>query len=806
MILNWIKIFVYQLKQNKLFSALNILGLSIGIAGVIFAILYWNEEQSYNEWNPEKEHVFQVLDQVGEAPLWGTNVAPVGPLLKSTTPEMESYCYYRGNYRAEIIKYKGKKEIVEKIFDTQKTFFGYFPFKFTKGDAKTALLDKSSIAISEATAEKLFGNEDPINKSVIYSGTNLIVRGVYKLEGKSSIAPNAVVNLVDARLEEQKDEWGNFNFGLLVKLKNPADADGVARKIEKLFFDNSTVKSAKKEGMTIDAFVRKYGKTTIILEPLKTARLHSKIIGSGGYPEGNGNYKFLLIMAGLSVLILLLSIVNYVNLSTANAIKRAKEVGVRKIIGATKGNIIKQFLFETVVLTVFAILLALAIVELALPYYNEFLNKELELIGSQFYLQLLAIFAIVIVVAGIFPAVYVSNFESLKVLKGNFGRSKSGVWLRNGMLILQFAIASFFIIGSYTVFKQVEFISNKKLGFNGAQVLDVRFRFKYKEQNFDRYKTIKQELEKINGVEGVSAGSFIFGNGSNSSSGFIYKDRQNIQVENCAMDYNMLQLMQVKMAEGRPLSPEFASDTISSMVINKTLQTMMGEKNPIGKEIDWGSQKLKIVGVVEDFHILGPQKAILPMMFLHYKTVPWMQGNMSRVFIKVSPQNMDQTIAAIEKFWTKKVDTEYPFSYEFVDKNFARSYEQFVKQKDLFSLLNVVVILIALFGLFALASFSIERRMKEIAIRKTLGAETASLLKALSRQYLVFCIVGFLIALVPTWMVLQKWLEDFAYRISVSFVPFLIGFVVLCALTILIVIAKAYQATRIDVLKYLKYE
>lgn len=803
MILNWIKIFVYQLKQNMLFSILNILGLSIGIGGIIFAILYWNEEHSYNAWNSENEKVFQVIDDVGEDMHWAYNVAPVGPILKQMAPEMESYCYYQNNYYSEIIKYNGKKQLFDKIFDTQKTFFSYFPFEFIKGNAKTALLDKNSIALSEETAQQIFGNEDPLNKTVMYSGRDLVVRGVYRIPGKSSVAPMAVTNLIDKSLEENKDQWGNFNYGLLVKLKNPADSDGVAKKIENIFYENRTKKSAKEEGITPEEFVKKYGQLKIFLEPLKTARLHAS---ANGYPEGQGNYQFLLIMAGLSVLILLLSIVNYVNLATANAVKRAKEVGVRKIIGATKSNIVKQFLFETVFITIFAILLALAIVELTLPFYNEFLDKELTMIGGEFYLQLLAIFCVVIVVAGIFPAVYVSNFESLKVLKGNFGRSKSGVWLRNGMLIVQFAIASFFIIGSYIVYKQVDYMNNKDLGFKGDQVMAIVFRYNQGETNFDRYKTIKQELLKINGVQDVSAGGFTFGYGSSSSSGFSYKDGQNIQAKNMPIDYNMLDMMKVKILEGREFSPAIASDTVNTIMVNETAVAMMGEKEPIGKEIDWNGEKLKIVGVVKDFHVMGPQDQIPPMTFFHYKTINWMEGNMNRIFVKINPENMDQTIAGMEKFWTNKVDPEYPFSYDFVNKNFARTYEQFVKQKNLFSLLNIVVILIALFGLFALASYSIERRMKEIAIRKTLGAETASLLRELSKQYLVFCIIGFLVAFVPTWMILQKWLENFAYRIDVSAVPFVIGFVTLCALTILIVLTKAYQATRIDVLKYLKYE
>lgn len=802
MLKNWLQIFLHHIKNNKLFTSLNILGLSVGIAGLIFATLYWNDEQSYNAWNPENEHVFQVINDVGEGNIWNTNPAPLNAFLKSTFSELESHCYLNTWYFNEIIEYNGRKELIDRILDSQNTFFSFFPFEFIKGNAETALQDNTSIALSETTAKRIFKDEDPLGKQVLYSGRNLVVRGVYKLNKKSSYAPKVVTNLIHKRLDQNKDLWGNYNFGLLLKLKNPSESEHVSKKIENLFIEHKTKNDAKNAGLTLEEYIEKYGPAKVILEPLKTARLHSIM---DGYPEGKGNYQFLLIMVGLSILILILSIVNYVNLATANAIKRAKEVGVRKIIGASKVNIIKQFIFETILLGCFSILLALVIVELSLPYYNNFLNKELLMNGSQFYLQLIAIFITVIIVAGILPSIYVSNFETLKVLKGNFGRSKSGVWLRNGMLILQFAIASFFIIGSYIVYQQVDYMNTKKLGFEGKQVLSINFRRTNDEQTLLRYYTIKQELLKMKGVKSVSTGVFTFGEGARSSSSFSYNDIS-IQGENMAVDFEMLDMMKIKIAEGRNLSPNFSSDTINTMLINKTTAKMMKEPNPIGKEINWNDNKLKIVGIVEDFHIYGPQIEIPPMVFFHMKTIDWMMYNMNEVYVKIEPENMKETIANLEEFWTTKVDTKYPFSYDFVDKKFARTYETYVKQKDLFSLLNIVVIIIALFGLFALATYSIERRMKEIAIRKTLGAETQTLLKELSKQYIIFCVIGFLIALFPAYYLLQKWLENFAFRISISIIPFTIGFVVLAILTLIVVLSRAYEATRVDVLTYLKYE
>lgn len=810
MIRNWLNIFLYQIKNNKLFTTLNILGLSIGIAGLIFAILYWNDEQSYNAWNPGKERVFQSICKVSSDTYWASNVGAYEPYLNSSFPELEAHCYLNNWYYNEILEYNGRKEIV-KITDSQKSFFKFFPFSFSKGTAETALPDSNSIAISEQTASLLFGSEDPMGKQIRYGNKVLVVRGVYSIPGKSSMAPMAVTNFIDAKLKINDNPWGNFNHGLLLKLKNPEDKQKVANRMEKIMFENRIIKDAKEQGISVEEYLKKEGSETtkIILEPLAKARLHSFI---ESYPEGRGNYRFLLIMIGLSILILILSIVNYINLATANAIKRVKEVGVRKIIGASKFNIIRQFIFETTLIALFSILLALVIVELSLPYYNEFLGKSLVIHGEQFYVQLVIIFLFTIAVAGIFPAVYVSNFETLKVLKGNFGRSKSGVWLRNGMLILQFAIATFFIIGSYIVYEQVQYLNTKDIGFKGEQILSIRYRnnFDWREKDYEkkilrRYYTLRDEISKIKGVEQVSTGAFSFGNGSNSSSSFEY-NKVNIQGQNMAIDFGMLEMMKIRLAEGRYLSSKYASDTINSMLINETAQKMMKEKNIIGKEINWNGNKLKVVGVVRDFNLYSPQSNVPPMVFFHFKTVNWMAGNINNFHVKLSGSNMEQTIVNLEKFWVKNVDSEYPFEYDFVDKAYARTYETYVKQKNLFSLLNFIVILIAVFGLFSLASYSIQRRMKEIAIRKTLGAETNVLLRELSKQYVVFCLIGFVIAIFPVYYLLRKWLEDFADQITITFVPFAIGLISLMFLTLIVVLSRAYQATKLDVLKYLKYE
>ncbi len=321
-------------------------------------------------------------------------------------------------------------------------------------------------------------NVPALGKEVVYSGKKLVVRGVYRLTGKAAYQPMAVVNFIDATLKHYDTQWGNFNFGLYIKAKKASDKDAILAKINELNYENMTVVYAKKMGISIAEYQKKWGSNKVHLEPLSEVRLHTK---SGGVAEGKGNYQFLLSMMGLSILILILSVFNYINLATANAIKRAKEVGVRKVLGASKRNIVVQFIAEATLNVFVSILLGLVIVELSLPYYNSFLDKNLILNSNLFFVQLLIIMTVAIITAGVFPALYVSNFETLKVLKGNFGRSKAGIWLRNGMLVLQFAIASFFIVGSYIVYEQIDFMNKKDLGFKGDQVLDVVYRNIYGE-------------------------------------------------------------------------------------------------------------------------------------------------------------------------------------------------------------------------------------------------------------------------------------------------------------------------------------
>ncbi len=806
MIYNWIKIFLYHLRANKLFSALNILGLSIGIAGVIFSMLYWNDEHAYDQWNPEKDSAYQVLFDV-DGNFWPTTPAPFAPIAKKNVPEIVNYTYFRNWYMTENVTANGKNHFTQKMMFADSAFFSFVPFKVVKGSAK-AFRTLQDAAISTDAAQAIFGAADPIGQRIQVSKHDYTIRAVYEIQRPSSLEPKVVLPL---DLSNDAESWGNYNYGMMVKLAPKADPLAVEDKLNAVNLEYNVKPRAREAGMSLEDYLKKFSANKAKLASLSGIRLHSPSLQA--MPEGRGNYQLLVIMAGLSILILVLSLVNYINLATASAVKRAKEVGVRKIVGAGKTQIVAQFVFETAVLTLFSILLALAIVELSLPHYNEFLGKSMSLGSLSFFGQLLLIFLAVIVFAGIFPAIYVADFETLKVLKGNFSRSKSGIWLRNSMLVLQFAIAAFFIIGAYIVYEQVRYLSNMELGYEGDQVVVVNMQSSIdwtlansSDLRWQKYEKAREAFMKIDGVLDVSSNNAM-PTSTSSSSNLDYVDTS-VQAQNFPVDYNYLQLMGMQLTAGRHFSAEFASDTINACIINETAARQLGLKDPINKKLKPGfsPETFTVIGVVKDFNVHGVQQQTPPVIFIHFKAVDWMKNVLDKVTVKLDPEKTETALAAMEQFWTSQIEPDYPFDYVFMDKAFEKTYRTYQKQRSLFFILNFIVITIAIFGLFALASYSMERRFREIAIRKTLGADTKVLVRNLSKQYLLFCIAGFLVAVFPAYLLLGKWLEDFAFRIDIPLLPFFAALVLLALITLAVVMTKAWQVTRIDILKYLKYE
>lgn len=798
MIYNWIKIAFRNFGKNKLATFINVFGLTLGLIGLVLTLLYSNDQLSFDQWNPEKDRVFAIgylLDN--EADVWGVS-NPQMEKAKANIGEIEDILLVSAmGYQPANITAGDKVVYATKIVDATSNFFSFFPFQFLEGNPETAIKADNQIAVSDDFAKKLFGNENAMGKNLQIGSTIFVINGVYRIPGKSVMMPEVVVPF--KKLDEY---WGNFNYNGYFKTKSNISIPDLKEKYDRAVWREQFEKEAKEEGITIDELMEKYPFESIITTLPDS---HFDMKNSMTLYEPYGNRSIIKIMFGISILILMISVVNFINLSLAGAVKRAKEVGLRKAIGASRKQIIYQNLFETLILTLFSLLAAMVGIELILPFFNEFMQTEIEINPGSFFFQLLLIVIGTSLLTGIIPALYLSKFRTIEVLKGSFSRSPKGIYLRNAMLGLQFMIAAFFFVGSLIVYFQISYLNKLDLGFDKQQLMVLDF--KYKDgKPFRSYEQVKTYLENMDGVTDVNSVRPLAGSQTGySTTELKYNDKKVVSVLYNSIDFGYPEMMKMKLLKGRFLSEKFASDTINNVVINETLAKNLGiYEDPINKTI---GDDIKVVGMVKDFHVFDPFSTVQPLMMHHWKSFEGgMIYNMGNVIIKFQPEKLDEILAKLETYWPQSVIQNKPFEYSFLDKNFEKTYQQYTRQQKIFGVMTGMVILIALLGLYALSSFIIEQRLKEVAIRKTLGAETKDIVVRFAKPYLIIGSVGILLSFPFVWYFAKLWLQDFAYRISIPWLAFVICFIVLLLLSFLVVSLRAWSATKINPVKYLKYE
>ncbi|WP_159447450.1 ABC transporter permease [Moheibacter sediminis] len=789
---------------------INILGLTVGMVGIILVSLYWNDELNYNQWNPNREEIYSIghqFDWSGKATYMSIASIPEGPTIKETFSEVEDFmaCSWLSN---AVVKTENRSLYLENYLPVTPNFFDFFPFEFIHGNAKGALSDLQSIVISEDWMNQLYDGKNPVGKKLNINQNEYIVKGVYRIPGISSVSPKAVTPIDwKQNMKDNGSNWGTYQIGIYIKVRKGTDIQSLENRIyNQIILKNAIEPFAKNQNISVKEYMDQYGNSKLALDQLSTIRLFGKASGSGGAEKGNATMLYLL--TGLSSVIMILSAFNYINLTTASSIKRAKEVGIRKTLGASRSKLVLQFVFENVIICLFSLVLALALSEILLPYFNEYFEKELKIEGFKIYFDLLLILLLTTLISGIIPALYLSNFQPLNVLKGDFTRSSRGIWIRNMMLGLQFIVSLFFLIAGIVIYLQVSYMSKKDLGFKGDQVVAINFS---KRSSNQKYNVIKQEFKKIPGVVDVSSGFQI-----PASANYIGGAAKDIKTGKTvdlalsgAMDFNFMEILDLKLVQGRNISEKYASDTISSILINETLAQRLGLTNPIGAEIEYGpaEKTFKIIGVVKDYFVQGFQTEIDPVVYFHWNTIPWAKNQMNYALIKINSENSEKTLAEIESKWKSEIETEgHPFKYHFIDQEFANTYKEYTRQQNLFAILTIIAISIALCGLFGLISLVVEQRMKEISIRKILGASQGNLIRLIGKEYLVIASISFLLCIPLTYYLLQKWLEEFAYRIEIPIWPFVVGLIVLFSLVLTIIKIRTMYAMRTNAVKYLKYE
>ena len=809
MLYNWIKIAFSNYYKNWLTTIINLLGLSIGLTIFLLVFLNWQDEKSYEKWVPNSENIYFVELRTGKSN-YGSNVNyPLLYTAPKICPEIINYAVANVLDSDKVKLIADGRSVYTIPIPASEDLFKVIQFPLVAGSYDNILVDNRSTALSEDTAKALFGKNylDSIGKVVIADndGSKYVVQAIYKapIDAENTVFKGGFI-VREGHLNDNKEGWTNYSFYGFFKVRPNADIAKLEEKLSK--WDDDNERADRRKNGWADK-----GKMSVHLTNIREMKLEAK--GSGIM---KGDKKSITILLSLSGLILVLSGINFINLNTAQASQRAKEVGVRKALGSSKGKLVVQFLMEAFIIYIVAFIFSLVLLELLLPVYGKFLGKDIKVEGILVYLYTLYIVVIFAFFSGIIPALYLSNFKPIQTLKGNFARSRHGVWLRNAILSLQLIISSFFIISSLIIYTQVNYMMAKDLGFNGDQVFQIHFKKKnYIDDNYNqrKYEIYRDKIKHFPGVIDITGSAQTMGGGITSSSGARYKKDSTVATSAGigAIDFNYFKFYKIKFLAGRDLNSRLTTDTTRGLVVNETFVKKMkwSPAEAIGKEINSGmdedSNNMLIIGVVKDFHYGSVQYDVFPMIFFNYQRY-WARNQMTNLQIKLSSENIIENTERIKKYWETEVEPGYPFEGDFVNKNFARTFDKYKKQRLLFSILNSVVLAVALLGLFALSSLMIEQKLKDVAIKKTMGASYRILIKDLTQKFLWITTIAVFISIPISYYFMNEWLKDFVYRIEMPWWPYILSLILLLLLTFLVVSIKAYRATKVELIKYLKYE
>ncbi len=799
MLQNYFKIAYRNLTRNKAFSFINIFGLAVGLATCVLMILYIFSELGYDKQNKNSDRIFRIAYQAvkkvnPEDKSWASTAAPIAWGLKSDMPEVEQSTRLLKfpSLDKMLLKYEHGNE--KKIFYesngyyVDSTFFQIFSYDFIFGNALTSLDEPNSIVISEQIASKIFGTENPLNKSITvglpYGDFIYTVKGVFDdSKIKSHIPAHFFLSMRNRDIGtwvENQTNWATNNiFHTYVKLKEGSNAENFEKKLQE-FIDRRGGKDLKEMGIIRQLFI----------QPVTRIYLHSDLDNE---IAPNGNITYLYILGSIALFVLLIACINFMNLSTARSLKRAKEVGVRKVLGAEKKSLVYQFLGESILMSCLALLLALIIAYLVLPLFNHLTQKNITLFDQPgIWIWIIVLTMGTGFLSGIYPAFYLSSFKPITVLKGKLLNNFSGAAIRKGLVVFQFVISICLILGVIIIQKQLQFMNDQMLGFNKARQIVLPLRSPGTVKNFE---VLKTELLKNPGVKNITCGSTYPGIASVDdmifyAEGKSVKDVIDIHLANVGNDY--FETLGLKLVAGRGFSKEFTADS-NSIILNETALHELGYplKTALGRKIYFDFQgshnTMYIVGVVRNFNFESLYNTIKPFAF---NTL--MGNRYSYVIANISAKNYAGTLQEMSKSWNN-VNPGMPFVYSFLDKDFQKNYEKDQRISGIVWSFTVIAILIACLGLFGLSAFAAEQRFKEIGVRKVLGASVFSIVGLLSRDFIRIVLVAILIATPVGWYFMNKWLESFAYRTPVSWWIFAItGFLAI----LIALITVSFQAIR----------
>ncbi len=779
-----------NLRKSKAYSIINITGLAVSLAACILLLLWVQDELSFDRFHKNADNIYHIasgFNSDGKETFWSNTPAPLATRAKQSVPEVAEACRIGGNWNLSQVEYNGKKFMESKNGLVDPSFFTMFNFPLIKGSALKPFPDNRSVILSETTAKKYFGNEDPIGKVLKGDDKRTYhVTGVMKdIPENSSIKWNILFPF-DLKKEDYSgndfwksldQDWGNYNYDTYIQIKPGANVNAAVAKL-------TAIHRKEQEG----EFVKNLNYRSL---PLTKMHLYT----TEGKEDGILIVRVFTLIAGI---ILLIACINYVNLVTARANKRSKEISLRKIVGAAKSNLFWQFISESLVVVLISLLLATVMIYLVMPLYNDLSGKNIRF--NPFNTNVLMVYGITLVatilLAGVYPALTLSSFKPLEAMKGKIAGIGKNVVFRKVLVTIQFSFSILLIIATIVIGKQLSYIREKNLGYDKENIIGIDLR-----NINDHYDAAKADLMRMPGIVDVTAsGQDVFNVGS--STGDADWDgktpqQSSFMIAQIPVERNFLQTLNMKLAEGSGFTGTPADS--SNYILNETAIKEMGIKDPIGKRFTFHDKKGVIVGVVKDFHFKDMHKKIEPIIVFYSPGWRW------RMYAKTTSKDASKALASLQTVW-KQYNADYPFEYKFVDDSFNNMYKSDMRTGKLFNCFAAIAILISCLGLFGLITYTAESKVKEIGVRKVLGASVPGIVTLLSKDFLKLIVLSALIAFPTAWLALNKILEQYAYRTAISWWVFALAGIITFAIALMTISFQAIKAAMANPAKSLRSE
>jgi putative ABC transport system permease protein len=806
---NYLKIAYRNLVKYKFISFVNLFGLTVGLTCCLLILSYILNELSYDRYNKNADNIYRVTrsfnNQDGVVSLTLSTISPpFGYYFPTDFPEIQKMTRLLDNGITPL-RYKEKLFNEKGVFFADENLFDVFTVKVLKGNPQTALRDPFSIMLTEETAKKYFGDEDPMDKTIRYNNQlELKVTGIYKaFPHNAHLHPGMLVSfntLRDSTIYGEKNlrtNWGNNSFFTYLLLPPNYNTKNMMARFPE--FLDKRMAGQEYVGKQASKF------TKLDLQKLTDIHLYSH---TDYEAEPNSDMSRVYIFSAIALFILLIASINYMNLSTARSVLRAREIGIRKVIGADKKGLVLQFISESVLITWVSILLAAGLLYFAMAWLNKVSGLHLDpgiLMKWQIIVPLLITPFVIGIISGIYPAVFMSSFQPVKTLKGLYKTGNSSMTFQKALVVTQFAISIILIITTAIVFQQLNYLQRKTLGFNRDHIVVMPYNSVLNE----RYESFRDELlsspdmKNISRTSRIPTGRLLDNMGASVLSGDSLVPTTT-DLKFVSVDYDFIPTYEIKMAAGRNFSRDYGTDS-ASFIINESAIKALNWKSAddaIGRDFKYGNVRGHIVGVIKDFHFESMHQSIVPIILVKN---PFSNPYFNNLSVKFSGANTAKSLSVLENTW-KKYLPEVPYEYTFLDENFDKLYEAEQRQGNIFTAFACIAIFIACLGLFGLSAFTITQRVKEIGVRKVLGANISGIVALLSKDFLLLVLVAALIAFPIAWFAMHNWLKDFAYRVSISWWIFIVAALAALAIALITISFQAIKAAMANPVKALRSE